>query len=103
MDVVQKTWGFCNVLKRDWVNCGDYIEQTGYGFTIHLLLERCLNLDLWDDSPAPTPCMIEKVFLLPLPKGEEGNSPVLRRESIKVTGSVVWQVWHRSIGYGSSI
>jgi type I restriction enzyme M protein len=26
-DVVQKLWGFCNTLRHDGINYGDYIEQ----------------------------------------------------------------------------
>jgi len=44
MDVVQKIWGFCNVLKHDGVNYGDYIEQLTYLLFLKLAEEKDLSL-----------------------------------------------------------
>jgi len=44
MDVVQKIWGFCNVLKHDGINYGDYIEQLTYLLFLKLAEEKQLNL-----------------------------------------------------------
>jgi type I restriction-modification system DNA methylase subunit len=30
MDVVNKLWGFCNTLRHDGIDYGDYIEQLTY-------------------------------------------------------------------------
>lgn len=44
MDIVQKIWGFCNVLKHDGVNYGDYIEQLTYLLFLKLADEKDLEL-----------------------------------------------------------
>ena len=52
MDVVQKIWGFCNVLKHDGVNYGDYIEQLTYLLFLKLSEEKGLALPEGFDWPA---------------------------------------------------
>lgn len=52
MDVVQKIWGFCNVLKHDGVNYGDYIEQLTYLLFLKLAEEKGLILPSGYDWPA---------------------------------------------------
>jgi len=44
-DVVQKLWGFCNTLRHDGINYGDYIEQLTY----------LLFLKLADEKGVPVP------------------------------------------------
>jgi type I restriction enzyme M protein len=51
MDVVQKIWGFCNVLKHDGVNYGDYIEQLTYLLFLKLSEEKDLTLPPGYDWP----------------------------------------------------
>lgn len=29
-DIVQKLWIYCNILRGDDINCGDYVEQLRY-------------------------------------------------------------------------
>jgi len=45
IDVVQKLWGFCNTLRHDGINYGDYIEQLTY----------LLFLKLADEKGVPVP------------------------------------------------
>ena len=52
MDVVQKSWGFCNVRKHDGVNYGDYIEQLTYLLLLKLSEEKGLALPASYDWPA---------------------------------------------------
>src|SRR5919206_312320 len=42
MDVVQKLWGFCNTLRHDGINYGDYIEQLTYLLFLKLAEEKGL-------------------------------------------------------------
>lgn len=44
MDVVQKLWGFCNTLRHDGINYGDYIEQLTYLLFLKLADERGLAI-----------------------------------------------------------
>ena len=44
MDVVQKLWGFCNTLRHDGINYGDYIEQLTYLLFLKLAEEKGLPL-----------------------------------------------------------
>jgi type I restriction enzyme M protein len=44
-DVVGKLWGFCNTLRHDGINYGDYIEQLTY----------LLFLKLADEKSVPVP------------------------------------------------
>jgi len=37
-DVVGKLWGFCNTLRHDGINYGDYIEQLTYLLFLKLVL-----------------------------------------------------------------
>jgi type I restriction enzyme M protein len=41
-DVVQKLWGFCNTLRHDGINYGDYIEQLTYLLFLKLADEEAL-------------------------------------------------------------
>ena len=41
-DVVQKLWGFCNTLRHDGINYGDYIEQLTYLLFLKLADEKGL-------------------------------------------------------------
>ncbi len=41
-DVVQKLWGFCNTLRHDGINYGDYIEQLTYVLFLKLADEKGL-------------------------------------------------------------
>src|SRR3984893_6221286 len=43
-DVVQKLWGFCHVLRHDWIDYGDYIEQITYLLFLKMADERALTL-----------------------------------------------------------
>ncbi len=43
-DVVQKLWGFCNTLRHDGVNYGDYIEQLTYLLFLKLADEKGLSV-----------------------------------------------------------
>lgn len=44
MDVVQKIWDFCNVLKHDGINYGDYIEPLTHLPFFTLAEEKWLSL-----------------------------------------------------------
>ncbi len=44
MDVVQTLWGFCNTLRHDGINYGDYIEQLTYLLFLKLADEKGLSL-----------------------------------------------------------
>lgn len=44
MDVVQKLWGFCNTLRHDGINYGDYIEQLTYLLFLKLADEKVLEI-----------------------------------------------------------
>ena len=44
MDVVQTLWGFCNTLRHDGINYGDYIEQLTYLLFLKLADEKGLAL-----------------------------------------------------------
>src|SRR5215471_4443764 len=50
-DVVGKLWGFCNTLRHDGVDYGDYIEQLTYLLFIKMADERGLTLP--DDTDWP--------------------------------------------------
>ena len=39
-DVVGKLWGFCNTLRHDGINYGDYIEQLTYLLFLKLADEK---------------------------------------------------------------
>ncbi len=43
-DVVQKLWGFCNTLRHDGIDYGDYIEQLTYLLFIKMADERSVAL-----------------------------------------------------------
>jgi type I restriction enzyme M protein len=43
-DVVQKLWGFCNTLRHDGIDYGDYIEQITYLLFIKMADERAIRL-----------------------------------------------------------
>jgi type I restriction enzyme M protein len=51
IDVVSKLWGFCNVLRHDGVDYGDYIEQLTYLLFIKMADERGLELPEQTDWP----------------------------------------------------
>jgi type I restriction enzyme M protein len=44
MDVVQTLWGFCNTLRHDGINYGDYIEQLTYLLFLKLADEKDLEM-----------------------------------------------------------
>lgn len=44
MDIVQKLWGFCNTLRHDGINYGDYIEQLTYLLFLKLADEKGLSI-----------------------------------------------------------
>lgn len=51
-DVVGKLWGFCNTLRHDGINYGDYIEQLTYLLFLKLAEEKGLNVPKgcsWND------------------------------------------------------
>ena len=60
-DVVQKLWGFCNTLRHDGINYGDYIEQLTYLLFLKLADEKGLAVPRgcgWPSSAltrSPTP------------------------------------------------
>ena len=43
-DVVQKLWGFCNTLRHDGINYGDYIEQLTYLLFLKLADEKGVSV-----------------------------------------------------------
>ena len=43
-DVVQKLWGFCNTLRHDGIDYGDYIEQLTYLLFLKMADERGIEL-----------------------------------------------------------
>ncbi len=50
-DVVQKLWGFCNTLRHDGINYGDYIEQLTYLLFLKLADEKSVAVPAgfgWD-------------------------------------------------------
>ena len=44
MDVVSKLWGFCNTLRHDGINYGDYIEQLTYLLFLKMSEEKGLEI-----------------------------------------------------------
>lgn len=51
IDVVNKLWGFCHVLRHDGVDYGDYIEQLTYLLFIKMANERGVDLPANTDWP----------------------------------------------------
>jgi type I restriction enzyme M protein len=51
-DVVQKLWGFCNTLRHDGVDYGDYIEQLTYLLFLKMADERGIELPEKCDWPS---------------------------------------------------
>lgn len=50
-DIVQKLWGFCNTLRHDGINYGDYIEQLTYLLFLKLADEKGVSVPAgygWD-------------------------------------------------------
>ncbi len=43
-DVVGKLWGFCNTLRHDGINYGDYIEQLTYLLFLKLADEKGVDV-----------------------------------------------------------
>src|SRR5690349_14678130 len=43
-DIVNKLWGFCNTLRHDGINYGDYIEQLTYLLFLKLADEKGLSI-----------------------------------------------------------
>jgi type I restriction enzyme M protein len=43
-DIVQKLWGFCNTLRHDGIDYGDYIEQLTYLLFLKMADERAIEL-----------------------------------------------------------
>lgn len=50
-DVVQKLWGFCNTLRHDGIDYGDYIEQLTYLLFLKMADERGIELPKNCDWP----------------------------------------------------
>jgi type I restriction enzyme M protein len=48
-DVVGKLWGFCNVLRHDGMDYGDYIEQLTYLLFLKMADERGIDLPAYDE------------------------------------------------------
>ena len=44
MDVVKKLWGFCNTLRDEGMNYGQYIEQLTYLLFLKIASEKNLNI-----------------------------------------------------------
>jgi type I restriction enzyme M protein len=61
-DVVGKLWGFCNVLRHDGMDYGDYIEQLTYLLFLKMSDERGLTLPTYEEvnlqtrQPEQIPC-----------------------------------------------
>lgn len=53
MDIVNKLWGFCNILKHDGIDYGDYIEQLTYLLFLKMADERGVDI--------PTSCSWESI------------------------------------------
>jgi type I restriction enzyme M protein len=51
IDVVQKLWGFCNTLRHDGIDYGDYIEQITYLLFLKMADERKVELPKACDWP----------------------------------------------------
>lgn len=51
-DVVQKLWGFCNTLRHDGIDYGDYIEQLTYLLFLKMADERSVELPEGCDWPS---------------------------------------------------
>ena len=44
MDIVNKLWGFCNILKHDGIDYGDYIEQLTYLLFLKMADEKGVEI-----------------------------------------------------------
>lgn len=44
MDVVNKLWGFCNTLRHDGIDYGDYIEQLTYLLFLKMADEKGIDI-----------------------------------------------------------
>jgi len=51
IDIVQKLWGFCHVLRNDGIDYGDYIEQLTYLLFLKMADERAIDLPEGTDWP----------------------------------------------------
>src|SRR5256886_689150 len=51
IDVVQKLWGFCNTLRHDGIDYGDYIEQITYLLFLKMADERGVKVPAGCDWP----------------------------------------------------
>src|SRR3989338_9017392 len=51
-DVVQKLWGFCNMLRHDGVDYGDYIEQLTYLLFLKMAEEKGADIPKKHSWPA---------------------------------------------------
>lgn len=54
IDVVNKLWGFCNVLRHDGMGYGDYIEQLTYLLFIKMADERGIDLPFYAEADEQT-------------------------------------------------
>src|SRR5690349_14386109 len=52
IDVVGKLWGFCNVLRHDGMDYGDYIEQLTYLLFLKMADERGIDLPTYTEFNA---------------------------------------------------
>jgi type I restriction-modification system DNA methylase subunit len=43
-DIVGKLWGFCNTLRHDGIDYGDYIEQLTYLLFLKMIEEKGLEI-----------------------------------------------------------
>jgi type I restriction enzyme M protein len=53
-DVVGKLWGFCNTLRHDGIDYGDYIEQLTYLLFLKMADERGIDLPSYKDTDPVT-------------------------------------------------
>src|SRR5258708_5107095 len=53
-EIVQKLWGFCNTLRHDGIDYGDYIEQLTYLLFLKMADERGIDLPAYAEVSQQT-------------------------------------------------
>src|SRR5258708_9308597 len=88
-DIVQKLWGFCNTLRHDGVDYGDYIEQLTYLLFLKMAEEKAVAI--------PKGCDWNTLKALSGTKLTDHYSEVLRklRESDGLLGAIFTQATSR--------
>ncbi len=69
-DVVQKLSGFCNTLRHDGINHGDYIEQLTYLLLLKLAAEKSVSMPADSTGAAADATRVDQAILARAFRGE---------------------------------